>query len=255
MARGAEGRGRPPLWLFAAGGALVFLLAAIVVSSLSRPEPEGFTPTDRPPREAGDRLVEGRVTLDARDPDRWVLFDFSRGAVVREGTATDSWDLAVRRYRIVVNGGEGYAGAAGALSVGRRPWDSVRVAPGSGYVGTRGPLAEGAEHPVLRDWYRYGFFTHLLEPEPRVYVVRTADGRYAKLRLEGYYCTGATPGCLTFRYAYQGDGSRQLAPGGGSAERMRSTSPEVDQPGSSGSSLTVPPSASTTSAPTTSWRR
>jgi hypothetical protein len=39
-----------------------------------------------------------------------------------------------------------------------------------------------------------------------VYAVRTADGRFAKLQVISYYCTGAIPGCLTFRYVYQGAG-------------------------------------------------
>lgn len=37
--------------------------------------------------------------------------------------------------------------------------------------------------------------------------MRTADGRYAKLEMVGYYCPGARPGCPTFRYVYQGDGT------------------------------------------------
>jgi hypothetical protein len=37
--------------------------------------------------------------------------------------------------------------------------------------------------------------------------VRTTDGRYAKLEILGYYCPGGQPGCLTFRYVFQGDGS------------------------------------------------
>jgi hypothetical protein len=43
-----------------------------------------------------------------------------------------------------------------------------------------------------------------------VYAVRTADGRYAKVELVNYYCAGVGAACVTFRYAYQGDGSRRL---------------------------------------------
>lgn len=191
-------------------------------------------------------MEDRSVTLDARDPDRWVFFDFSRGAVVENPSPT-GWDLAVRRYRMVVNGGEEMPGDGGAVAAGPA-WDSVRLAPVTGYAGTRGSLAEDPEHPVLDDWYRYGFFTHLLEPRPTVYAIRTADGRYAKLQFRGYYCPGARPGCLTFRYAYQGDGSRQLA-------RIRSSRDDVERPGSSPSSRTSPPDSSTTSPPTTSSGR
>jgi hypothetical protein len=51
----------------------------------------------------------------------------------------------------------------------------------------------------------------VLTPKPRVWAVRTGDGRYAKLEMVGYYCSGAQPGCPTFRYVYQGDGSTRLA--------------------------------------------
>jgi hypothetical protein len=45
-----------------------------------------------------------------------------------------------------------------------------------------------------------------------VWAVRTADGRYAKLEMVGYYCPGPQPGCPTFRYVYQGDGTTRVAP-------------------------------------------
>jgi hypothetical protein len=40
-----------------------------------------------------------------------------------------------------------------------------------------------------------------------VWAVRAAAGRYAKIEIVGYYCPGPRPGCLTFRYVYQGNGS------------------------------------------------
>ena len=43
------------------------------------------------------------------------------------------------------------------------------------------------------------------------YAVRTADGHYAKLEIMSYYCAVVGTACVTFRYAYQGDGSRTLA--------------------------------------------
>jgi hypothetical protein len=53
----------------------------------------------------------------------------------------------------------------------------------------------------------------VLTPKPHVWAVRTADGRYAKLEMLGYYCPGAQPGCPTFRYVYQGDGSTAVDAG------------------------------------------
>ena len=62
----------------------------------------------------------------------------------------------------------------------------------------------------IASWYRYGFFSHVLSPKAHVWAVRTAEGRYAKMEIVGYYCPGAQPGCLTFRYVYQGDGSTRV---------------------------------------------
>lgn len=152
--------------------------------------------------------MRGRVTVDARDPERWVRFDFSRRAAVAS-PAPHEWDLAFRRFHVVVNGGEGYAGEAGALRLDSGAGDRLRL-PAEGYLGTRGMLAQEATHPVLGEWYDYGFFTHLLTPRPVVFGVRTADGRYAAIRFVGYYCPGAVPGCITFDYAYRGDGRRIL---------------------------------------------
>lgn len=181
--------------------------------SLQRPSLTTYAPSDLPAASPGsgvDSLVRSRVvTLDARDPDAWVRFSFSRAGVVDPGD--DDWDLAARRFHLVVNGGDPFPGTAGALDLGDVPFDRVTRVPREGYLPTESGGGE-PRHPALQEWYRYSFFSHLLRPEPRTYAIRTADGRYAKLRLLSYYCPGAEPGCLTFRYAFQGDGGTSFVP-------------------------------------------
>lgn len=180
---------------------------ALVVTSLQRPSLPTYAPSDLPASPSGsgaDSLVPSRVvTLDARDPDEWVRFSFARSGVVDEGD-TD-WDLAARRFHLIVNGGERFPGSAGALDMGDVPFDRVDRVPHEGYLATEYSGGE-PRHPALQTWYRYSFLSHLLRPEPRTYAIRTVDGRYAKLRLLSYYCPEAEPGCVTFRYAFQGDG-------------------------------------------------
>jgi hypothetical protein len=49
---------------------------------------------------------------------------------------------------------------------------------------------------------------HVLRPKSQVYVIHTADGKYAKMRLVSSYCDGnQASGCFTMEYVYQGDGS------------------------------------------------
>ena len=198
-----------PGWLLAVGGLFVATIAAIVVGSLRRPDPPVFALSDLPPQTRPARLFgPDTVTLDARSADRWTLFDLATGQV---GSAGDAWDIGVKRHRLAVNGGDGFIGRAGVMRL-EIPFDEVREAPTDGYTPSRVTPGGDTVNAVLDEWYSYDFFSHLLEPAPVTFVLRTADGRYAKLRVLGYYCPGPEPGCLTIEYAYQGDGSRRLEP-------------------------------------------
>ena len=194
--------------LMAAAGVVV---AAVIFVALAvrPPEVTTYTPTPPAPRDAGSALV-GPVlyTADATDPDRWRHFSFRLGAVVDPADAK-GWDLAFRRYQIIANGGPGYQGQAGLLDLGPMPFRDVQTLPTTGYVLTE--TNPDPRNPAIASWYRYGFFSHVLTPKPHVWAVRTAEGRFAKMEIVGYYCPGSRPGCLTFRYVYQGDGSVAVA--------------------------------------------
>jgi hypothetical protein len=178
---------------------------------LRREPPPSFTPTPASPVEVGDALVGPVVwTIDARSEAAWAYFDFSRGSTVPPGDPL-GWDIAVRRFRIIANGGDRFHGRAGIIDLGNIAFDSVHTAPDSAYVETT-VLRRDSSNAAISKWYEYGFTSHLLMPRPNVWVVRTADGRYAKMQILGYYCPAATPGCLTIRYVYQGSGSRSLVP-------------------------------------------
>src|SRR5581483_1747917 len=133
------------------------------------------------------------------------------GSVV-DGTNATGWDLAFRRFQIIANGGRGFdgrfAGHAGIVDLGAVRFDDVTTVPADGYQENEG--VPDPKNPAIAGWYSYGFLSHVLSPKPHVWAVRTADGRYAKLELLAYYCPGSQPGCVTFRYVYQGDGSRTV---------------------------------------------
>jgi hypothetical protein len=181
------------------------------VSSFQRPEILSFEPTTGPPVAANGGFVHDTMTLDARNGDEWTFYSFERGTVV-DGTVDPEWDIAIQRFHLVTNGGPGYPGDGGALAVPAE-FDAVREAPADGYSVTEGRLADAPVNPALERWYTYSFFAHTLEPKPETYVIRTAEGRFAKLRVISYYCPEAVPGCFTFRYSYQGAGGRELDDG------------------------------------------
>ena len=164
------------------------------------PLTSGPSPASQTTKDAGRALV-GPVlyTLDATSAEAWRNFSFRLGAVV-DGHG----DLAFKRYAIVAGPG------AGILDLGETAFGQVRTVPADGYLANEG--AAEPRNPAIASWYTYGFFTHVLSPKPHVWAVRTADGRYAKLEMVAYYCPGPQPGCPTFRYVYQGDGTTRMAP-------------------------------------------
>lgn len=189
-------------------GALVAGAVVLVLLSLGAPEVPTFVPTAAVPVEVGSHK-DGPllVTVDAGSAS-WRHFDFSRGSVVARPGPKD-WDIAFRRYQVIVNGGLGFSGDGGVIDLGEVAFDSVSAVPATGYVVAEQP--GDSVNAALERWYDYSFTSHILQPKPRVYALRTADGRYAKLEIVGYYCVGAQPGCPTFRYVYQGGGGTDVA--------------------------------------------
>ena len=88
------------------------------------------------------------------------------------------------------------------------PFDSVVLVPPDGYLGN--DVAPDTTNPGVGKWYDYSMLTHLLTSKHHVYGVRTPGGKYAKVEILAYYCRDAGTACLTFRYAYQGGGSRRV---------------------------------------------
>jgi hypothetical protein len=184
-------------------------------TSASDPSASLYQPTPPQPQEVGERLVGPIMyTVDARSKEVWMYFDFSRGAVVPVlDPKTDGWDLAFQRYVIKTNGGDtNPAGQGALLSLEERDFASVTHIPNNATfvsdVRTKNRLS--SYNPVVEKWYNYSYLANVLAPKPIVYIVRTQDGKYAKVRLLSYYCKDHVAGCITFEYVYQGDGSTHL---------------------------------------------
>lgn len=199
-----------PRTVLVVGAASIVLLVVLVGTTLRRPEPPSFEPTPVHARPVGEQLVGPElITIDATDARRWQFFSFAQRSVVAQPEPR-GWDLAFRRFQVIVNGGAGFAGDGGALDMGVLDFDDITAVPVSGYIGTT--ARSDSTNAAIGRWYRYSFTSHLLTPQPRVYAIRTADGRYAKLEFAGYYCPGAEPGCVTIRYTFQGGGGPRLVP-------------------------------------------
>ncbi len=195
----SRGGARPPILVLVMGGVFALLVAAMLIGSLTKPELPPYAPTEPHPVEVGDSLVgPATYTLDASATDRWRHFAFARNAAVDSGP----WDIAFRRFHLIV------APGGGVIDLGAVPFDSVRELPVAGYL----PNATGPDttNPAVGKWYDYSMLSHLLTSKRHVYGVRTPAGKYAKLELVAYYCEGAGTACVTFRYAYQGNGTPRV---------------------------------------------
>jgi HmuY protein len=185
----------------ALAAAFLLLVASLIIGSFVDPEFPPYALSQPPPHPVpvGDTLI-GPVTytLDASAGEGWQRFHFGRGTVVNDG----SWDVAFRRNKMIA------APGAAMVDLGPVPFDSVREAPApeAGYLPTE--LRRDTVNPAVGKWYAYSMLSHLLTSKHHVYAIRTSDGRYAKLEVLAYYCRDAGAACYTFRYAFQGDGSR-----------------------------------------------
>jgi hypothetical protein len=168
-------------------GIFVLILSYIVVASLSRRDAPTFAP--RAPRAGGlnASATADTATIDTTDPEQWRFVDLDQGRLL-VSPDTAGWDVALRRYHIRASGAIAdlrqveLTGLAPTLPGGS-------VAPGDLDV-----------EPAIDRWYHYSMWSHLLEPNDHVYVLRTSEGHMTKLQVLSYYCPGLQAGCLTIRY-------------------------------------------------------
>ena len=196
----------------------LLLLVGCSGRTVSQDDPSAATyqPTPPQPQDVGPRLVGPIIyTIEARSRDVWMYFDFARGSVVAiQDPKTAAWDLTFQRYVIKTNGGHTNPTAQGALlNLGERDFAAVTKVPDKAeFVSDVHPKNRPSSYnPAIEKWFDYSYIANVLAPRAIVYIVRTHDGKYAKMRILSYYCANKSAGCLTFEYVYQGDGSTNLA--------------------------------------------
>jgi hypothetical protein len=145
---------------------------------------------------------------------KFTLFSFKTGAIVANAdSATTNWDLGFNGTTIIVNSGTSGPGTAGA-QVLAGVFDEIIEAPESGY-GTDDKTTVPATYAIPRGsgngWYNYNPSTNVISPiAGRVIVVKTSEGKYAKMEILSYYkdspvtpVSGDIDRHYTFRYVYQ----------------------------------------------------
>ena len=150
-------------------------------------------------------LEAKKFTVDARSFSKWVYFSLSKGKIVHPlYVSSMNWDLAFKRYHMIANGGAAnIASRGGILDLGNVPFQQVKESPKKGYLLDTlppGGSKQDLENRAIYHWYLYDYSTHVLTPAGHVYIVRTPDYHYYKIKILNYYCKNMQAGCITFEY-------------------------------------------------------
>ena len=152
-------------------------------------------------------------TIDATNREAWAYFSFDSGGVVEieDAENSEAWDIGFQRTHVKLNGGISGPGMGSAVMLTETTFEAVTAAPADGYrEDTEDTLAIVPQSE--KGWYIYtGPPAHWILPlEGRVFVIKAADGTFAKVQFVGYYKDNENKedsGFVTFEYVHQPDGS------------------------------------------------
>jgi hypothetical protein len=190
---------------------LIALLLVGVLScsddSSTNPEPTPIISTTVKDLPADSAVTGGHFTF----------FRFSDSTIVPvTDSATAKWDVAFYKTTIITNSGYRGPGVGGAMVLKNTDFSTLDTVPSGNFnVETETTLAipTGSGN----GWYTYDPAAQAIRATPGVVlVIRTADGKYAKMRILSYY-KGAPETIdpvndlarwYTFEFVYQPDGSK-----------------------------------------------
>ncbi|HNV28751.1 MAG TPA: HmuY family protein [Cyclobacteriaceae bacterium] len=150
---------------------------------------------------------------------QFTFFSFKTGDIVAHAdSATNKWDLGFNGTTIIVNSATSGLGTSQAQIVSGI-FDELAIAPTDGYKSDNdvAPIA-GAPNANLaiptgsgQGWYTYDGVNMVNKPTAgKIIVVKTSEGRYAKMEILSYYKDAPanptfnnTARYYTFRYVYQ----------------------------------------------------
>ncbi|GGM77651.1 hypothetical protein GCM10010967_06610 [Dyadobacter beijingensis] len=117
----------------------------------------------------------------------YIYFSLATGKEVPEADAkTKNWDIAFSKTTIATNNGTSGPGEGGAIVL-EKPFDQVSDAPKDGFK-TDGDAGFAIPGGSGNSWYKYDMSVHAILPIPgRTLLVKTANGKVAKLEIISYY--------------------------------------------------------------------
>lgn len=148
----------------------------------------------------------------------------SNSSIASSDSNSKKWDIGLRGTTIITNAGTSGPGSGGAF-VFKGTFDELKtISADSTFRTDNAPTSYAIPLGSNKGWYVLDFVTNLLSPIPgRVLVIRTANGKYAKVEILNYYKGGTTPAAnatdaeksskqryYTFRFTYQSNGTKSF---------------------------------------------
>lgn len=183
-------------------GALAGCADSIRPATSEVPDAGGSAPDDgTPAAPAGKvqttRAADGTYTtiVDSTSMTAWTYVDLETGA---EAAISDPWDLRFQRFHILSNGGVTGSGGVMIAPVTGTTLAQLTAPPASGYVADAADgNGDGVADSAFEQgdgWYSYDPASHVLTPQPVVWIIKTDGGATLALEIVSYYDAVGTAG-------------------------------------------------------------
>jgi hypothetical protein len=202
----------------------VFALTALIFTSCS--DDNNNTPQETTPIAAETQTVSNLSANQTGGQGEaaagiYTKFSFSQNAVV----TGDDWDVAFRGTNILVNGGTAFAadepartGEGAAATLSGVLFNEVTAVPAATAFTQDSATAYAIPTGSGNGWYSYNSTTHVITAlAGKVFVIKTHDGKYAKMEILSYYKDApANPDITTesryytFKFTYKADDNTTL---------------------------------------------
>lgn len=201
------------------------LLSASIITACSG---DNNDPVPDNPSQGEGGLPVKQVKLSRKTAygNDWIYYSLEKGKEVSVSEASHAestdWDIAFNRYNVRTNSGASGKGKGGALLTDVKelaacttvPQGTFTVdaaytitAPGTGFPP---PTMESTANEVLCKAITFSGPPPSYTPSDYVFIVRTASGKYAKLKAKSFFNDEGKSGFYSFEYAIQLDGSTNL---------------------------------------------
>ncbi len=148
-----------------------------------------------------------RTAIFTLSGEKLSYFQLKSGEEVEVSDPENSteWDFQSDFVTLSMNCGTSGSGLAGAIKDEVTAFEEVLSAPVDGYMVDDTTKSEFA---IGDAWYNYDFMTHTLSAHPYSWIVKTAEGKYAKLQFVKTDFSGQSAGVAVVRFMYLESGNQ-----------------------------------------------